>query len=237
MKLLKSLPMGGRHLLDLLVVIVGILVAFQLDTWNQDRGHRKLLTAHYEGLSAEMVANRAQLEQATRGVERQRALVDSILSMVGAQSEDVAAFNNYTFRLLRIDFPYIKRNAYQTLVTSGDVRLIKDYERKDQIISLYEFYDYVEIADKLHLESFQEYFFPYVMAHQDMHRGTPPDLSTYRDRAYSNTIATLRYHLTVRLSRYHKCLELLDDVAQSDWVTTPTDEAAPPPATKPATVE
>ena len=230
----KAITSGWlRYLLDLLVVVVGIVIAFQLDSRHQAHTDAALLASHYEGLADEISYNRGALQQAEAMASRNRDLADTIMYLVRSGSTDVDAFNRFTYQLLNLGGVYIKRNAYQTLVTSGDIRLIKDFERKDHIIRLYEYYEWVKSMDNINLDSYQRYFYPWVMAHQNMSNGAPATLEEYRSREYFNAVASYYYHLNSRIERYQECQKMLETFVAEGLL--PEVDTLAPPAAKPAT--
>lgn len=139
-----------NHVLEFLVVLSGILIAFQLEKCSTANSQKETIENHMSYIIEETNFN---LKSVSYGVELSKSSLsklDSVISLI-PDDGDLKIIKRLTFDLLEISALYFKKNAFTTLVESGDVRYIKDFETKSKTINLYEYYRWVEGLDKIAL--------------------------------------------------------------------------------------
>ena len=51
------------HFMEFVIVTLGIIIAFALNNWNENRNEKKLVRLYLEGIKEELVANKAELDR------------------------------------------------------------------------------------------------------------------------------------------------------------------------------
>jgi len=74
---------------------------------------------------------------------------------------------------------YVKKNAYASFTESGDIRFLDDFEKKSELIELYEYYKLAEVQNQLLVESFNERYFKHVSENLDLYRARPQPIANY----------------------------------------------------------
>lgn len=196
-----------NHLIEIIVVIAGILIAFQLNKCSQNRKEAKTIDKHLASVCEETEKNEYFLDLAIAKLDsnllRVKRVVESTQSGDDSTSEVMA--------LLDVGGSYFNKNAFNTLAQTGDIRLIKDYDTKDKIINLYEFYKYVKGHDDVHLNFFQQDFFPFVLNNLDMSQRGETDLSIFRSRKFRNIMGTFNHMLNSRKEKYLECKKQIQE--------------------------
>ncbi|MAP55836.1 DUF6090 family protein [Altibacter sp.] len=209
-----------NHLLEFIVVIVGILIAFQLNTCSEEKKEQRLIDRHVENVLQEARFNRQNIEQTIKASERLSENIDSLIAMIGSKG-DVRSINGLGLRVLSYNNSYYKKTAYNTMVTSGDIRFFENLELRDAIISLYEYYSWAEGIDKASLDNYSNYYYPYVAEHFDLIGGTPQDLSVYENKSYLNILATYNYMMKNRIRKQKEILEKTNVFIETYAPSTP----------------
>ncbi|MDC7996562.1 DUF6090 family protein [Gilvibacter sediminis] len=195
-----------NHGLEFVVVIVGILLAFQLDSCREDRKNEVLLRQHLSNIIEETEFNLRMVDSALiKGQEAEKNL-NQLLQLI-AREQQFETINALSMQQLAFVNVYIKRNAYQSLIQSGDVRLIDDFELKNDIINLYEYYNWTEFYDEVNGEVFTAYFLPYVMKEFDLFQLRTQEPEVYTDQRFKNALGTMSYQFTARLEKYRETQE------------------------------
>lgn len=197
-----------NHSLEFLVVVIGILLAFQLENCSNSRQQQATLENHFQEIRQETEENLYQLELAQDYCRSHMETIDSLLYLVQAGGP-VTAINSLCFKILDIRGAYLKQNAYSSLVESGDIRFIEDFEIKKAIIDLYEYYDYVKVFDVITLNAYSSYYYPYVMENLDINSARPQELSVYTTKPFINAISAYRYTLNLTFEKYQACQEFV----------------------------
>lgn len=200
-----------KQLVEVIVLIVGILIAFGLNNWWANRKEQANMQKHFINLEEENKDNRAMLDTSMVMIDYSMGLIDSIFRNNGRpNSADKVA--RWTFELINVIPTYTFKNAYQTLSQTGDIRLINDFDLKQDIIGLYEYYKFIETVDKVHLDFYNAYFYPFLMENIAFGSRKAIDSSVFATTQYNNMIGTYSHHLRTRKEVYKKASAFMEKV-------------------------
>ena len=135
---------------EILLVVLGILIALQVDTWNRENSQRKLELQYYQEMKSQLLADKAFLnneldyndgflEQFQRGISiidnddraQEQALARIVLELK----------NNSDFRR--------QSSIYQTLVNSGEIKYVGNREIIEHLQRLERNYTYSERVEEV----------------------------------------------------------------------------------------
>jgi hypothetical protein len=124
---------------EILLVVIGILLALQINTWNEGRKNdeyqRELLNEIRLSLQKDINHN---TNIALRWIDRFLAHGDTVLMLYGAPNSRMDTVNKHLSLMLRSpDFAY-NTGAYQTLKSNGLER-ITNKKLREEIITFYDF--------------------------------------------------------------------------------------------------
>lgn len=146
---------------ELIVVVLGILIAFQVDRWREARHERALEHSYVLRLSADVELDIPRIER-SRDLAGQRLKLAELLI---ASTEDSAAvladpggFLHAVEAAAFTNAPALARHTYDDLRATGHLRLIRSDAVKQ---ALYAYHDYDESARQWHQLSMlgeQHYF-------------------------------------------------------------------------------
>jgi hypothetical protein len=131
----------GRYLAyatgEILLVVIGILIALQINTWNDARKDRQKELVYLANIRADLVANIAEmdrtLEVRTARIAAARRILDHFN---GKPIEDASAFNADGIGIYSWQRFYLGDNGYQELVNSGNFALLRNHAIKDQLLDI-----------------------------------------------------------------------------------------------------
>lgn len=135
----------SRALLEGGVIVGSILLAFALDAWWDARGEAEAERAYVSRIEADLHETRASIEQNAEHYAvliRHAEAVAPILAGVEPLPDDTLGFLASVLQASRITAPIVARSAYDDLVSTGNLRLI----RSDTLrYELSRFYGRVEV--------------------------------------------------------------------------------------------
>ncbi len=134
--------------LELLLVIVGILIAFQIDSWHEERREREQEYQYLLRLKDDLQSEVAVMEQSINYAEERLENV-RLLEQISENPElarnhprDVMmAVEQVTWR----SFPRISGNVYGELKATGNLALIRSDQLRDNLWEYYSFYDHISV--------------------------------------------------------------------------------------------
>ncbi|MEL6559219.1 MAG: hypothetical protein AAFQ94_13600 [Bacteroidota bacterium] len=197
------------HLIGFVVVVLGILIAFQLNNYSVSVRQQKIMRNHFKYIKDETEGNKLNLKIAIERSERVLGKIDTMLFKL-RNKEDIEYINAQMFQILDYNNVYFRKNAYLALIESGDVRWIKDYELKTETINLYEYFLWTKAIETNATNTLTESYFPYISKNMDFVGGKIQDKSIYFNKEFSNYISTIRYTLSAKVRKYKDCLQQMD---------------------------
>ncbi len=194
--------------LEFLVVLIGILLAFQLNECSGRKKSNKLIDRHIDAIEEETVFNKLMLTQASDSLSRSIKKIEKLLESI--EKEDLITANKLSLECLASPTLFVKKNAYNTLKESGDIRLMEDFEKKNYIIYLYSYYDWAKELDKIEIEGRNRDFYPYMNQHFDFIKSKAPSLNVFKNQGFKNALASILYLQYARKAKYDECIGIIE---------------------------
>ena len=125
--------------LDLVVVVVGIFLAFQVERWYGSQLRQQNLTARLHELSEDFAENEAVL---IRSIERRRVgfdFAEYLLRSDELQPSELTAdaFYKALAETSQTTTPRIRRSAFDVLISTGEIELLQDESLKTDLVGYY----------------------------------------------------------------------------------------------------
>ena len=131
----------GKYLLyavgEILLVVIGILIALQIDNWNEERKFRAQQYSLLKDLAADLQANLGELEN---GREVNKSFLNEYRALAQAIREDVPpspSIDSLCRHLANWHSPFFTRTAYESLKNKG-LEIMDNDTLKKQIVALFE---------------------------------------------------------------------------------------------------
>lgn len=126
---------------ELLIVVVGVLIALGLDSWRQSIAEDRTETAYLESLLEDLDNDATELDRAHRQAMTTERAARTVLDVIEGRDAGIAADSlalalEYAgFLYLPAYFPY----TFNELVNTGNLRIIRDPRLRREIASYYNF--------------------------------------------------------------------------------------------------
>lgn len=124
------------------VVVIGLLLAFQLDRWREARVDRQQESVYIDRLVADVQSDVPEIEYAIELQKLRLELVDLLLRVVEAPEaalESPALFMGAVSQAAYTYTPVLTSHTFQNLESTGDFRLIRTDELKVMLFDYYGF--------------------------------------------------------------------------------------------------
>ncbi len=148
---------------EILIVIIGITIAFSLNKWAQNKQQESQKQQYLVNLKSELEADKEALENNVEQLRIKMATVDKIIPVLGGDDNNAKmAVINGIFSVSRLSNFSANDITYHTLINSGDLKLLDDFALKTAIQRHYSNYedmmkDY-ERQENIHKEYLGRYF-------------------------------------------------------------------------------
>ncbi|MDY8137925.1 DUF6090 family protein [Aquimarina sp. 2201CG5-10] len=193
---------------EIIIVILGISIAFWLNSWKENKANSKLKDQYFDNLILDLTEEIKLLEINEKEFLSKIEIAQTVLPVINDINntrKDTVARAMFSLAQLTNFTP--QNTTYQTLVNSGDMKLIDNFELRRSIEEHYSFHSIVlkdykrlEIINENHLGD----FFINNIDYSKMRKG---DMEFLEDPILSNIISSMRgaYQLVIAIGR--KCIE------------------------------
>ncbi|MDX1507966.1 MAG: hypothetical protein R3358_06780 [Woeseiaceae bacterium] len=193
---------------ELLMIIVGINVALWFEGWFEDLREREAEQQYLGDLLDDLDSDLEQLEVVIasndRKAERLRTIVETYNDLPSAdpqvQARAIFAPSSYNF-FTPADV------TYQSLLESGDFRLISDPDVKKGLLRLSRLWDSIETLQNNFLQALDDGYIPRMMDSFDIVEMKMTDPSLYEDQTFKNFFAYSLQDTAAMLSAYERAAE------------------------------
>lgn len=147
---------------EILIVIIGITIAFSMNKCAEDRRDSSQRQQYLVSLKNDVEADKAELQLIVEALQKKITTIDRILPVLNTDSLHKMSVVGDIFSISNIVNFSSKDVTYQTLINSGDLKLIDDFDLKTAIEAHYAIYkvmlkDY-ERQENIHKMYLGDYF-------------------------------------------------------------------------------
>mgnify|MGYP001814854748 CR=1 FL=1 len=125
---------------EILLVVIGILIALQINNWNQTNSDKSIANDYMSNLLTELVSDLDYYEQLMANNEKQKTYIDEILIALNSEKATSHEKEDLILKLSKSTDPpdfFPKTATYQDLVSSGKMILIKPLALRQKVITHY----------------------------------------------------------------------------------------------------
>ncbi len=155
--------------LDLIVVVVGLFIGLQIDTWWEGRKEARFEGAYLLEIQEDFELNKLVLEQMTARLEEiiRSMLVLQEQSALASPSLSVAELNEHFTQVSRMASFMPVNRAYANLTGSGDLKLIQSRPLKNALAEYYTAAKVSVLVQNTHEMELVQVFEPYIVENLD----------------------------------------------------------------------
>jgi len=191
---------------EIILVVIGILIALQINNWNEDRNDRAKEQQLLQSFKTDLIATRTELERVMHKSDETACLADSLLMYKRGELTDIGS-EQLDFLILDVSgFTVYQTHegTVQDILGSGILDIIKNDSIRLSIGSWQANLKGIREYERLDRESSVAYM-EYLKAHVDIYnvkrdgglRGHNNDLAVFDDRVFMNNVAARKRMPTI----------------------------------------
>ncbi len=198
---------------EILLVMIGISLAFQLNNWNDNRIKENTEVTYYKNIKDQIENDKSLLEE--QSVYNNHYLVQFKYANEILEANDRSKIDTLGLIIRKLtqysDFDR-KGNIYETLVNSGEIKLLKNLTIVNSIRGLEEKYNYVNRMENIHYDAMMKYVIMSitpVLKFSDASVQKPDQLYTYE---FQNLVLSLIQVMTEKDQVYNEALDEINNI-------------------------
>lgn len=226
MKLFRNLRMSfiakekfRKYLLyaigEILLVMIGISLAFQLDSWNENRIKKNTAIDYYKNIRAQVSDDKILLQEQidfNRGYLSQFKYINEVLASndrtkIDTLSTILGNLTQYS------DFDK-EASIYTSMVNSGEIKLLKNQDIVNSMRELEEFYNYLNRLENIHYDAMMNYMVSSMNPIINFTTGEimkPDDLYSYQ---FQNLITAILQIMSEKDHAYNQALTEINSITE-----------------------
>ena len=157
----------SNYLIELLIVIIGITIAFWLSNLAESSNNRKQMTTYLSDIKNDLKTDSIRLTRNIRNNELKSKTLLKSLEFI----KQTASIDSVLVTVLQIgEYDFFKPDNFTltSLIQSGDLKLIESKETKRELLRLLKMYDSVEDMQNNFLDALDQNYFPMLLSRVDM---------------------------------------------------------------------
>ncbi len=196
-----------NYLFEFLVVFIGIMMAFGLNSWWLGVKGGNLEKKYLIGLKSDTDKNITALTGLIEIAEDNYNAIQKIVGMISKNDYKVDTIIHYSVRMVYL-FEF-KQNSitFETLKALGNLQIISDYDLRNKIVEVYNHYSRIEKFDEMYRKYIDDYVIPFMWKNIDMITGKPVNTNFVKQVEFKNVLTGYLLMLTQQLDGYKKGLE------------------------------
>ncbi len=154
---------------EVMLIVVGILIALQIDTWNHERSNREEEAVVLKSLLTEMVENQIELQKCVTENDSIYSELAGLLTKFGPNAlPDSTILQTELLALMRLPEYKPIMGVYSSLMSSGKLELVQNKQLHDEIASWESRLDESAFTSSLVYDYYVEYIYSYLSVNYHM---------------------------------------------------------------------
>lgn len=178
-----------NHFVGLLVVVIGITIAFMLENWRQERAASELEQKYLVSFKNDLTADSQNLDSTIAAVQNKIYLLRSVLSEMRAGNVKQVRAEEVITDMLRNHSFYPKMATYESVKNSGGMNIISNFEIKEAIVSYYSLNEELRLKEHVFFDYLQNFILPFVYKNVEFLSGRIVNKSAINSFEFNNIVA------------------------------------------------
>lgn len=177
-----------NHFIELLVVVIGITIAFMLENWRQNSAYDELEQKYLNSLKSDLMSDKQLLDSTVSYVEKQNSILGEFVAEIRTGNVIKQKAEEMIPQVLISHGFAPKQATYQSITNSGNLDIINDYKLLESLASYYNSYDELSIKEKILYDYQLKFVLPFVYENVDFLSGEIVDKSAINGFEFKNIV-------------------------------------------------
>ena len=133
---------------EILIVIIGISLAFAMNKWGENNANNTQREQYINNLKQDIKSDKLQLERNLNEIDEKIKISSELISVLGTDKPQKKELLKGVYAIANLSSFSPKDYTHQTLINSGDLKLMNDFKLKSDILKHYAIYKDILKADQ-----------------------------------------------------------------------------------------
>jgi hypothetical protein len=173
---------------ELLIVTIGISLAFGLNNWNENRKQNNLAREYLVNLHEELKRDVDTLTKSLYRMEKTKAYIYGYINAVYQPHLRHDSISSKIYRLGEIEIFAENQATFTTLINSGDIALITNLDLRTAIVEQYNIYKDLHLKEEIYSNYMADYMGPFMIRNYSYARRMQTDLDPWETDELINLV-------------------------------------------------
>lgn len=178
-----------NHFIELIVVFIGITLAFMLNNWREDYKSQRMEAQYMNSFYNEISESGNKLDSILVDNQEKSQRLAAALKQMQADNFPLDSAINVVGDLARISIFIPRTNTYESIRNSGNLNLISDYQTRLKIIAYYESFSGKALIEEYYRNYIDDYFIPFFLENVDLVSGEIVNIEFFKTVRFRNLIS------------------------------------------------
>ena len=202
-------------ILEIFLVMVGILLAFQVSDWDSDRKERTAELTTYRNIRDQINNDKDRIRGQISGNDHYLSMFQMAMDII--ESKDFTqkdTLGKIAFNLTYYSDYDRKGNIYETLINSGQIKLLHNLEIVNRIKELEDLYLYMNRMESIHYDAVIRYVVPSISTTIKLSTGEIQNVDAVYGFEFQNLIYSLIHIMQEKDQTYKSAIDHIDEVIE-----------------------
>ncbi|MFC1887229.1 hypothetical protein ACFLYK_00295 [Candidatus Cloacimonadota bacterium] len=200
------------QLIELLVIFIGISLAFFSENLRESYKEKQLGKKFLQSFHNELLEDRVVLERTIEINSRKINRADNFIQKIMTDEVVMDTLFLVISNIAQTNHSSTQTVTYESIINSGNLDLITDFNLKEKIIKYYLFLETKKDQDKVYNEFLKDYMMPFVLNKMDLINQKLLDDNIYKEMSFRNMVISYRTLLNQELNNDRIMLEMNEDL-------------------------
>jgi hypothetical protein len=157
-----------NHLIELIVVFIGITLAFMLNNWREHTKNSRIESQYLSSFYDEIIYSNAKLDTIINTNKVKIRYLTNTIALLKNDDLPADSIMAVIAQMAQISLFIPKTNTYESIKNSGNFNIIENYEIRSKIIEYYESFEGKKLVEEYYKMYINNYIIPYFFENVDI---------------------------------------------------------------------
>jgi hypothetical protein len=190
-----------NHIIELIVVFIGITLAFMLNNWRENNTNQVLAEKYMTSFRDDIAYDQTHLDSIISSNEIKLKRVKTFIRSLKNKETSIKDAEEVIGIMAELN-PFIpKVNTYESIKNSGNLNLISEFDIRKKLIQYYQSFEEKKLLEQINMQYLHDYIIPFIHQHVDFLHQKMISQSILKNHHFSNLV----------LGYYQMLIQLIDN--------------------------
>ena len=156
-----------NHLIELLVVFIGITLAFMLNNWRENYTDKLMAANYLNSFRNDIADDYVVLDSILKSDEHKSGRINKFIQSLKNENATVSEAELIMADIAELNPFYPKLSTYESIKYSGNLNILTDYTLREKLIQYYQSLEEKKLVEEMSMLYINNYIIPFIHKNAD----------------------------------------------------------------------